>query len=214
MRGRRVPNQAADQVLEMGVQTILGRPLTRSERADVDKYLTLLMNWNKIHRLVGSSSPDWLVLNIILDSLLFLRVLPAHVVDVADLGSGAGVPGIPLALVRRDLHMTLIESRRRRASFLATVVRELGLTHVRVVDQRAEDAQGLAETFDAVVSRCAGERTGVIRIGLALLRPGGTLAVAGSPKAEVIESEASLVTVPGIAGSTRRFALYPKRGPS
>lgn len=214
MGGRRVPNQAADEVLEMGVQTILGRPLTRSERTDIDKYLSLLIKWNKIHRLVGSSSPDWLVLNIILDSLLFLRVLPAHVVDVADLGSGAGVPGIPLALVRRDLHMTLIESRRRRASFLATVVRELGLTHVRVVDQRAEDAQGLAETFDAVVSRCVGERTGVIRIGLALLRPGGTLVVAGSPQVEVIESEASLVAVPGIAGSTRRYALYQKRGPS
>ena len=208
MRARKAADQTADQALEAGARTILGRPLTVSERADIHKYLTLLTKWNKVHRLVGSSDRQWLVANIVLDSFLFLPALPAQAAEVADLGSGAGVPGVPLALIRRDLHWTLIEARRKRVSFLSTVIRELSLSHVRLVGERAEAASNLAGAFDAVVSRCAGGDD-VIVIGLGLLSPGGRLIVSGPPGREK-STPTAWVTVPGMGGSARRFAVYTK----
>lgn len=200
----------AEQELKVGAAAVLGRPLTLGEHAQLNKYLDLLIKWYHTHRLVSSSSPHWLVENVILDSLLFLRVLPDQAVNVADLGSGAGVPGIPIAVVRRDLHLTLIESRRRRASFLATAVRELALGDVRVVDDRAERVPELSAAFDAVVARCAGRPRVVLESALALLRPGGTLAISGPPAGATVP-DGPWVTVPGIrTGSTRRFAVYRK----
>ena len=171
----------SDEEFEEAAATILGRSLTRPERVLIDKYLDLLVKWNEVHRLVGSSQRQWLLINLVLDSLLFLHALPAHVTDVADLGSGAGVPGVPIAVVRRDLSMTLIESRRKRASFLAAVLRELPIENARLVAARAEDVGGLQAAFDVVLARCAGNIDSVLRAALPLLRPGGVAVVAGPP---------------------------------
>src|SRR5262249_45607279 len=119
--------------LEARAAWVLGRPLDSLELATFDKYLFMLQKWQRIHRLIGSSDADWIVENLFLDSLLFLRVLPAEASSIADLGSGAGFPGIPIKIVKSHLEVRLIESRRRRASFLSAVIRELGLTHIRVL---------------------------------------------------------------------------------
>lgn len=198
------------QELDAGTRMLLGRPLTPSERDQLHKYLDLLAKWNQVHRLVGSSDPQWLVENVILDSLLFLRVLPDQAVDVADLGSGAGVPGVPIAVVRRDLNLTLIEARRWRVSFLAAVVRELALGGVRIVGERAERVPELSASFDAVMARCAGRPQGVLDVALSLLRSGGCLLISGPPT-RAAAPEGPWVTIPGIRrGSRRRFAVYRK----
>lgn len=202
-------DKSAEQDLDAGATAVLGRPLTASEHEKTRKYLELLRKWNRIHRLVGSSDPVWMLENVVFDSLLFLRVLPASAVDVADLGSGAGVPGVPIAVVRRDLRLTLIESRQKRVSFLATVVRELALGNVRIVADRAERLPE-ANAFDAVVARCAGRPERVVDVGLALLRPGGTLVISGPPATRGSPG-APWVSVPGIRrGSTRSFAVYER----
>jgi len=110
-----------------------------------------LLEWQRTHRLVGSSEPRWIVENLFLDSLLFLRVLPPGITTLLDLGSGAGIPGIPIKLVRPAIQLVLVESRRRRASFLSTAVRDLGLSGTRVVGGRAEDH--LAELAGAAHER-------------------------------------------------------------
>src|SRR5215208_2420874 len=116
----------------------LRRPLSDEEGAQFSKYLNILTKWQKTHRLIGSVQPSWVVTNIFLDSLCFLELMPSGVSRVADVGSGAGVPGIPMAIVRPDVTFSLIEARERRASFLSTVVRELELAHVEVVARRLE----------------------------------------------------------------------------
>jgi 16S rRNA (guanine527-N7)-methyltransferase len=171
----------ADQEFQEAVAAILGRPLTAPERERIRKYLDMLTEWDSVHRLVGSTERRWLLANVVLDSLLFLYALPAHTTDVADLGSGAGVPGVPIALVRSDLCVTLIESRRKRASFLAAILRELPIENGRLVAARAESVPALREAFDAVVTRCAGNIDAVIDAALPLLRPGGVAVVAGPP---------------------------------
>src|SRR5262249_3918589 len=147
-----------DEALSAGAERILGRDLSNRERADFDSYLKLLLKWQKTQRLVGSSDPMWIVEHLFLDSLLFLSVLPATVQSLADVGSGAGLPGVRIKIVKRDMQVFLIESRRRRAMFLATVARVLGLGGLQVMEGRVESfAAQLNGRIDAVVMRCAGD---------------------------------------------------------
>src|SRR5207244_13588960 len=90
------------------------------------KYLDLLLKWQKSQRLVGSTEPGWIVENLLLDSLLFLPVLPFPLRTLLDLGSGAGLPGIPLKIVLNEVHLVLVAARRQCVSFVASVIRELG----------------------------------------------------------------------------------------
>ena len=174
---------SANQRLVDGAAEILGRALTDPEQALLANYLNLLMKWQKTQRLVGSSEPAWIVDNVILDSLLFTRLLPAGVRDVIDVGSGAGVPGIPLKVVRGSLSMTLLEARQKRASFLATAVRELGLVGCRVANERLEELQATTGgRFDAAVARCAGDPLDLLRGVLPLMRPGGIVVASGPPE--------------------------------
>jgi 16S rRNA (guanine527-N7)-methyltransferase len=162
--------------------------------------------------LVGSSEPSWIVDKLFLDSLLFLRVLPDRVSSIADVGSGAGLPGVPLAIVRPDLAIALIESRTRRVSFLSSVVRELALGNVRVIADRVEDLAIRTEhRFDAVVMRCAGDFTEMAEIARRLVIPNGSVIASGPPVSPARPlAVGRWIDVPGVeTGRLRRFAVYP-----
>jgi 16S rRNA (guanine527-N7)-methyltransferase len=199
--------------LAAGARSILGRSLEDRELAAFGKYLDLLHKWQKVHRLVGSAEPGWIVENLFLDSLLFLRVLPADVVSLADLGSGAGFPGIPIKIVRPDLDVVLIESRERRVSFLSAALRELALDRVRVVGGRVETLQTeMVGLFGAVVMRCAGDQNKLRPAAERLLAPGGTVILSGPPARTPLDW-GEWVEVPGIkSGRTRLFIVY-RTGP-
>ncbi len=203
------------EALANGAAAVLERRLTPTEREDFDKYLRLLIKWQKAHRLVGSDDPMWIVEHLFLDSLLFLRVLPSTVQTLADLGSGAGLPGLPIKIVRRDVDVTLIESRRRRAMFLTSAIRTIRLEGARVVEGRVEDVTPeLGGRFEAVVMRCAGDVDAMIPAAAALLLDRGIVIASGPPRPRPI-AVAEWVTVPGTRrGTTRRFAVYrkPKAG--
>jgi 16S rRNA (guanine527-N7)-methyltransferase len=201
-------SDAAVALITTGMRPVIGRELTDDEASSFCKYLKLLISWQSSHRLVGSDDPAWIVRNVFVDSALFLRVLPPEATDVLDIGSGAGVPGLTLKILRPEIHLTMVESRRRRASFLAAAKRDLGLERVNVVNARLEAKDAPPEgAFDVVVGRCAGDPLSVIELGLALVRPGGSVIVAGPPRPfELPRGE--WVTVPGPEpGVTRRFAV-------
>ena len=162
-----------------------------------------------MHRLLGSSDPQWIVERIFLDSLLFRRVIPEDSRDVLDAGSGAGVPGIPLKLVDPGLRLTMVESRQRRVSFLSTVIRELSLTDTQVIGDRLEAVVRTSpDRFDAVVARCAGDVGYLFGLGAHIVRPGGTVIASGPPREHRLPV-GGWVTVPGIeSGKTRRFAVF------
>lgn len=195
--------------LAEGAPGILGRVLTEQELAAFSRYIDLLQQWQKIHRLVGSVEPGWIVENLFLDSLLFLRVLPPYLGSMVDLGSGAGFPGIPIKIVRPHLEVALIESRARRVSFLSTVLRELELDRIRVVAGRVESLPcEMAGAFEAVVMRCAGDLGRLLPQAQRLLAPGGVVILSGPPRPIPLD-RGEWVEVPGIKpGGTRRFAVY------
>lgn len=168
----------------------------------------MLIKWGQVSRLVGSTEPEWIVENLLLDSFLFHRLLPPDVHSLLDFGAGAGLPGIPIKIVRPEIELTMLEGRRRRASFLSTAVRELGLSGARVINARAEDALGeLRASFDAAVMRCAGDIERTLPLACAFVAQGGSVLASGPPDPRPLTG-AEWITVPGIrAGSSRRFAV-------
>jgi 16S rRNA (guanine527-N7)-methyltransferase len=173
------------------------------------KYLNILAKWQKTQRLVGSTDPMWIVEHLFLDSLLFLRVLPPGIRTLLDLGTGAGFPGVPIKIVRADVEVSLVESRRRRASFLSSVARELGLSGLHIIAERVEErAPDLEGRFDAVVMRCAGDINVMLPIGARLAEKGGLVVASGPPRPGALIL-GQWMTVPGWpAGRTRNFAVH------
>jgi len=162
---------------------VLGRPLRSEETERLSKYVSLLIKWQRSQRLVGSSDPEWIVDNIVLDSLLFTLVLPARCERILDIGSGAGVPGIPLSVVLPETSFTLLEARSKRVSFLAAAIREVPLRRCEVVNARLDIfVRTATPRYDCAVMRCAGDPRTLAAQAATLLAPGGCFIAAGPPK--------------------------------
>ncbi|OHE81270.1 MAG: 16S rRNA (guanine(527)-N(7))-methyltransferase [Lysobacterales bacterium GWF1_69_6] len=181
-------------------------------------YLALLDRWNKTYNLTAIRDPREMLSKHLLDSL---SMWP-HVRDgkLADLGTGPGLPGIPLALARPGLQVTLVESNGKKTRFLREVVRQLGLANVRVLESRAEavDEPG---AYDQITARAMDTLAGILEVGGHLLAPGGRLlAMKGQrPDAEIaalppgwrVETVQPLA-VPGLEGD--RHLVTVTRGPA
>ena len=143
------------------------------------------------------------------------QIAPAFDRDarVCDLGSGAGLPGVVLALARPDLNLTLLEPLLRRTTFLAEVVEELALPNVHVVRGRAEEHVGAG--FDAVTARAVAPLDRLARWALPMCRPGGILlAMKGvSAAAEVEASGAALAKAGARSSRVRELTLSPRWDP-
>jgi 16S rRNA (guanine527-N7)-methyltransferase len=200
--------------LKIEAGAVLQRALSERELSELCKYLDILGKWQKSQRLVGSSDPRWITDNIIVDSLFFARALPVGVRTICDVGSGAGVPGVPLKIVRPELEMDLLESRQRRASFLAAVIREIPLPRCRVLNLRLEEAPAeLSSHFDAVVMRCAGKLNGLLRSVRGIVAPGGLIVVSAAPVPSGgtnsrSTDEGEYLTVSAGPTRTRTFLVY------
>jgi 16S rRNA (guanine527-N7)-methyltransferase len=117
---------------------------------------------------------------------------------VADVGSGAGLPGIPMAIVLPEAHFVLIEPMERRSNWMLEVIDGLGLTNVEVRRARAEEVLDLK--FDIVTARAVAALDKLLRLTVHLLKPGGSLiALKGSKAAEEIEAAKKLQKKLGIA---------------
>lgn len=135
-------------------------------------YLALLVRWNTAYNLTAIRDPREMVDKHLLDSL----AMHAHATSgaLADLGSGAGLPGIPLAIAQPALQVTLVESAGKKARFMREAVRVLGLDNARVAESRAEllDESG---KYDFITARALATLRGIVEVGGHLLKPGGAL---------------------------------------
>ena len=131
-------------------------------------YVGLLARWNAAYNLSAVRDPAEMVTRHLLDSLAVAPLVTGA--TLADLGSGAGLPGIPLALVAPQRQVTLVDSNGKKTRFLRAAVRELGLANVRVVEGRVEDVPG---TFDCVTARAFASLADMLTWGGHLLAPDG-----------------------------------------
>lgn len=151
----------------------LGLVLPAETEARLLAYLALLAKWNRTYNLTAVRDEAAMVSLHLLDSLAVLPHLGA-IRSLADVGSGGGLPGIPLALARPELQVSLIESSHKKASFLKQAKIELELANVTIECARAEEAQA-SPPFAAVISRAFSDLADFVRVAGHLLAPGGRL---------------------------------------
>jgi 16S rRNA (guanine527-N7)-methyltransferase len=150
----------------------LGIELTQSHYDSLVRYTQLLRDWNHRINLVSRRDTGRILSYHVIDSLAVQRLI-LQGARVCDIGTGAGLPGIPLAIVRSDLKMPLVESSQKRSRFLQTAVVELGLGNVEVLNERAESLPPLE--CDIVLSRLAGPLQDVVRHAGPHRKPKGTI---------------------------------------
>jgi 16S rRNA (guanine527-N7)-methyltransferase len=214
------PKQAPLDELFSGINTLLGRPASKEEQERFAKYLNLLLHWNQTHHLTAFTTQHQIIRGLFLDSLFFLPLLPPRPIRVVDIGSGTGIPGIPLRVVDPGVHLTLVEATRKRVSFLTALKKEIGIEDILVLHGRAEDLvmqqTELFEKYDSAVMRCVGSSAKVLPIAHNYLRPGGMFIASGPPQGTTppappgnMNAEWMSVHVPAL-GLSRRFLIARK----
>ena len=156
--------------LEAGL-TEAGLNLPESVRQKLLDYLALIQKWNKVHNLTAVRGPEDMVTLHLLDSLSVLPHIKAK--RLLDVGSGAGLPGIPLALCLPDLQVTVMDSSHKKASFMRQVKAELGIANLEVICGRVEQYQPEA-LFDIVISRAFSDLAEFVSLTRHLCAPDGT----------------------------------------
>lgn len=164
----------------------------------ITQYAAVLADRGVLHGLIGPREVPRLWDRHLLNCAALSLAIPQGA-SVLDLGSGAGLPGLVLALVRPDLRVTLLEPLQRRVSFLDDVTAELGLGHVGVVRARAEDVIGEIEV-DVVTSRAVAPLARLVQWSLPLTVPGGVLlAIKGRTAPEELAAAAKGLRAAGAA---------------
>ena len=168
-------------------------------RAPLLAYRDELVRWNGAYNLTAVRDPAQMVSRHLLDSLVLLPALhDIPVTRLLDVGSGAGLPGIPLAIARPDWHVTLLDSNGKKARFLRHAVRMLGLDNAEVVECRVED-HAAGSPYDAIVSRAFGALGDFLDATGSLLAPGGHwLAMKGRLDDNELASIPSFISAPRV----------------
>ncbi|MBL3665062.1 16S rRNA (guanine(527)-N(7))-methyltransferase RsmG [Streptomyces sp. M2CJ-2] len=170
--------------------------------ADAVRYAELLAEAGVQRGLIGPREVPRLWERHLLNCAVLSEVVPEGV-TVCDVGSGAGLPGIPLALVREDLKITLLEPLLRRTTFLTEVVELLGLDHVTVVRGRAEEVMGTMSPVHVVTARAVAPLDRLATWGIPLLRPyGEMLALKGDAAEEELKNATSALSKLGAVATS------------
>lgn len=143
----------------------------------LQKYMEFTLSENKMYNLTRNDTNDDFILKNILDSLLIAKKFDLSGKNVLDIGSGAGLPGIPLAIYYKNAKFTLLEPTLKRANFLAMVSDMLDLKNVKVAASRAEDyiKENNREKYDIVVSRAVSKLNILLELSVPFLKVGGEL---------------------------------------
>ncbi|HLF86000.1 MAG TPA: 16S rRNA (guanine(527)-N(7))-methyltransferase RsmG, partial [Nitrospiria bacterium] len=158
-------------------------------------YMAELTRWNKKTNLTSIEKPEDIIIAHFLDSLAFLKAFTLKEGTIADIGTGAGFPGIPLKIYLGSISLTLIESSSKKASFLHHIIGLLGLDDVKIVNNRIEELDPLSDPSimsDIIVARAFAKLDRLVKSSLPILRPGGRI-IAG--KGWDIDNEISRLLV-------------------
>lgn len=203
--------------LDAGLRT-LGIEASPWCRDALIAYRDELARWGRVHNLTSVLDPERMVPVHLLDSIALAPLLRGE--RIADVGSGGGLPGLPLAIVAPELAVTLIEPRAKRALFLEHMVRKLGLANVIVERARVEDLPP-GNPFDTVVTRAFGTLAEFASAAGRLVGPGGCLLAAKGrdPAREIADlpsgwcAETIPLVVPGIDAARHAVRLDRRGGP-
>jgi 16S rRNA (guanine527-N7)-methyltransferase len=155
-----------------------GLGVSEAEAALLARFVALLLRWNRVYNLTGVRGADEIVERHLVESLALGPLLRGT--RVADVGSGGGLPGLPLAITIPERRFTLIESRAKRVRFLRHAVADLKLANTEVAHGRAEDLRP-ARPFDTVLARAVAPPAELLAICRPLTAPGSVLLLLTAP---------------------------------
>jgi 16S rRNA (guanine527-N7)-methyltransferase len=178
-------------------------------------YVRLLEKWNRTYNLTAVREPEQMIPRHLLDSLAILPYLKGR--RVLDIGTGAGLPGIPLALARADTHFVLLDSNAKKTRFVTQACAELGIKNVEVVNNRVEKYQPPAP-FDTIVSRAFSTIADMLVASRHVCGSAGQFLamkgvypqeeLAGMPPGYTV-SEAPALAVPGLSATRHVVVILP-----
>lgn len=194
------------------MRELIAKYIPRADDAQAEKfirYFELLVLWNQKMNLTAITEPEEVVAKHFADSLLPADLIPLNARCI-DVGTGAGFPGVPLLIMRPDLHMTLLDSLAKRLTFLEELLPELGIARVPLLHARAEDAgrdNGLRGKFDIALTRAVASAPALLEWTIPLLKVGGASLMYKGPKAE--EELASCVRAETLLRCTAQLKRFP-----
>lgn len=204
-----IPDFVNHELAELDIE------LTPDQLDALSRYLTMVLDENRTTNLTAVREPDAAWRRLIIDSLTVLPGLDeldpgASVIDV---GSGAGLPGLPIAIARPTLRVTLVESTGKKAAFIQRCIDALELGNATVVNDRAETigrSDRYRESFDACVNRAVGPMNVLLELSMPLIATGGRLLAMKGPKAEQeLEDAGDALAILG-AGEIAVIEAYPE----
>lgn len=148
-------------------------------------YLSELKKWNKAYNLTGLTKDKDIIVKHFLDSLLYLNAMPYGKIRVADIGSGAGFPGIPIKIIRPEIEMYLVESSGKKAVFLRHIIGKLQLKEIEVIEKRIEETKVNHEipvSVDIAVTRALFSAGDFIKKASHIVKQDGMLILNKGPK--------------------------------
>jgi 16S rRNA (guanine527-N7)-methyltransferase len=204
--------------LDAGLQS-LGLSLSGAQVAKLGAYVALLVKWNRTYNLTAIRDPSRIITHHLLDALAVLPHLPQQrQLRLLDVGAGGGVPGIPLAIVRPEWTVVMVDASHKKATFLTQAAIELALPNVKAVASRIEDLAPDAP-FDAIIARAFADLRTFAQSSLACLAPGGRLyAMKGVlPHEEIATLPANIevvampaLFVPGLDAERHLIVMQPR----
>jgi 16S rRNA (guanine527-N7)-methyltransferase len=214
-----------NDLVSLGIESV-GLNLSLANIADLELFLQEMGRWNQVHNLTAIEGEKNSVRLHLIDSITVLPVMRRFLglpnPKIADLGSGGGLPAIPIAILQPEWHLTLIEAIRKKTAFLQHVRGKLGLKNIHVLSERAEAvAKSQPGQFDAVISRAFTNLAHFLELSLPLLRPNGLIFAMKAKRADeelqdVCMDDWRLVAdepleIPNLAVERRLLVLSPVR---
>jgi 16S rRNA (guanine527-N7)-methyltransferase len=214
-----------EDLLALGIEE-LGLNLSDANIADLELFLQEMTRWNQVHNLTAiENEKDSIRLHLI-DSIAVLPILrkflKAQNPKIADLGSGGGLPAIPIAIVEPEWRLSLIEVVKKKTAFLQHVRGKLKLKNIEILSERVEYAAlQQNDQFDAVISRAFTNLARFLDLSLPFLKPGGLVFAMKAKRADEEMQEVSLddwclladeiLHIPNLAVERRLLVLTPVR---
>ncbi len=215
----------SNELVSLGIED-LGLNLNPENIADLELFLQEMGRWNQVHNLTAIEGEQNSIRLHLVDSITVLPIMRQFLTDpgpsIADLGSGGGLPAIPIAILQPGWHLTLIEAIRKKTAFLQHVRGKLGLKNIQVLSERVEVVgKNQPGQFDAVISRAFTNLAHFLELSLPLLKPEGLVFAMKAKRADeelqdVCMNDWRLVAdvplkIPNLAVERRLLVLSPVR---
>lgn len=215
----------SETLLSLGIEE-LGLNLSDANFAHLELFLQEMGRWNQVHNLTAIENQEDSVRLHLIDSIAVLPVLRQYLTTpspkIADLGSGGGLPAIPIAIIQPEWRLSLIEAIRKKTAFLQHVRGKLKLKNIEVISDRVENvAVQQAGQFDAVISRAFTNLARFLDLSLPLLKPNGLVFAMKSKRADEEMAQVSkedwhlladeALSIPNMPVERRLLVLSPVR---